>query len=364
MTLQRKLTLVAATGAVALSAGHFVQKQANNRLAEGPAPAEVVISSVTPVAAGPDAVAAQTPAYLPPIMNEATAAAGPTPPEPLASEPSAPAQVEVAATETTTPSATLTAPVPPMIVSATESETNVVAASDATTPQTVPSSEPVIEQADACNTQLDLIAQPGAMIGLTLLSPCHPDQRVVLRHAGLAVTGKTSASGTLFATLPALTAVSVVEVLFPSGEVTTAQIGMPELTQTQRFVVQWQDADSFQLHGFENGAGYDQPGHISAAFPGKPGEGAFITLLGDSTTDLPLLAEAYTFGPDANAQIVLEAAVTESTCGREILGETIMASQGSVEITDLSLAMPDCSAIGDILVLKNLVQDMKLAAVN
>ncbi len=221
-----------------------------------------------------------------------------------------------------------------------------------------------VDEADACSTQLDLIPQPGAMIGLTLLAPCHPEERVVLRHAGLAVTGKTSASGALFATIPALTAVSQVEVLFPSGEVATAQIGMPEITAMQRFVVQWQDGDAFQLHGFENGGGYGQPGHVSASYPGKAGAGAFLTLLGDSTTDLPLLAEAYTFGADFDAQIVLEAAVTEATCGREILGETIIAAEGSVEITDLSLAMPDCSAVGDILVLKNLVQDMKLAAAN
>ena len=357
MNIQRKLTLVAATGAVALSAGHFVQKQANNRMAEGAPPAEVVISSVTPVAAGPDAVAAQAPDYLPPIMNEATAGTQPTLNE-------QPALLAVAATETTAPSSTLTAPEPPLVVNTSEPQTDAVVGADATLPKIAPSDEPVIEQADACTTQLDLIAQPGAMIGLTLLSPCHADQRVVLRHAGLAVTGRTSASGTLFATLPALTAVSVVEAMFPSGEVATAQIGMPDIVQMQRFVVQWQDADAFQLHGFENGAGYDQAGHISASYPGRPGDGAFITLLGDSTTDLPLLAEAYTFGTDANAQIVLEAAVTETTCGREILGETIMAAQGSVEITDLSLAMPDCSAVGDILVLKNLVQDMKLAAAN
>ena len=358
MNLQRKLTLIAATGAVALSAGHFVQKQADNRFAEGQLPPDVVISSVTPVAAGPEAISGASPAYLPPIME--TAVVPPSPPLP---EEQAPPAMEMAQGQSAeAPETDLSAVLVPVPPSTADIPVPAVAAVDGADPLLAP---PVpAQEADTCSTQLDLIPQPGAMIGLTLLAPCHPDERVVLRHAGLAVTGKTSASGALFATIPALTAVSQVEVMFPSGEVTKAQVGMPEITKMQRFIVQWQDGDAFQLHGFENGAGYDQPGHVSASYPGKAGDGAFLTLLGDSTTNLPLLAEAYTFGADTTAQIVLEAAVTEATCGREILGETIMASDGSVEITDLSLAMPDCSAVGDILVLKNLVQDMKLAAAN
>lgn len=330
MNLQRKLTLMVATGAVALGAGHFVQKQANSRMADGNPPAEVVLSSVTPVAAGPDQVASQTPSFLPPLMDA-------TPSE---------AKAEAETAENAAP-------------------TELARAEDAAQPDTA-EVEPFVtaEVVNDCALHLDLLEQPGAMIGLTLLAPCHSDQRVVLRHAGLAVTGKTSASGTLFAVLPALTAVAEVAVLFPSGETAKATIEMPGVADMQRFVVQWQAEDAFQLHGFENGASYGQPGHLSAAYAGSPGQGAFLTLLGDSTTDLPLLAEVFTFGPDKDAQIVLESAVTDATCGREILGETIMAGQGTVEITELSLAMPDCTAVGDILVLKNLVQDMKLAAVN
>ena len=361
MNLQRKLTLIAATVAVALSAGHFVQKQADGRMATAKPPADVVISSVTPVAAGPDALSSPTPAFMPPLMDAnvaqtspATSVADPAPAVELTQSDAAVPVPSTAAPSGVAASEVLTTEILTMGTPASE-----VAATDVLAAEAAP-----IETVDACNTQLDLIPQPGAMIGLTLLAPCNSDQRVVLRHAGLGVTGKTSASGALFAMLPALTAVSEVEVMFPSGDVAKAQIGMPEIAGMQRFVVQWQDTDAFQLHGFENGAGYDQPGHVSASYPGKAGEGAFLTILGDSTTDLPLLAEVYTFGGDKTAQIVLESAVTEATCGREILGETIMADDGSVEITDLSLAMPDCSAIGDILVLKNLVQDMKLAAAN
>lgn len=313
MNIQRKLTLVVATGAVALGAGHIVQQRAAERIA---AAAPVVVSAVEPLAAGPDLPVAPLDAAVPPML--------------------------------VAEAAVLPAPLPALLPE----------------PQVQPDTDTAVADTPNCGRQIDLIAQPGGMIGLTLLAPCNPSERIVLRHSGLAVTGMTGPSGAYFATIPALTATAEVQVLFGSGESVLANIAMPDVTALRRFGVQWQDVDAFQLNAFENGAGYDQPGHISAAFTGKPGDGGFLTILGDSTTDLPLLAEVYTFGTDPKAEIVIEAAVTQSTCAREILGETITMDKGVVETIDLTLAMPDCDAIGDILVLKNPDQDMTLAAAN
>ena len=325
MNVQRKVTLVIATGAIAFGAGHFVQKRAAEHMA---AAAPVVVSAVETLAAGPTDPAA-------PMVVELMAPVSPTVVE----------RAPIPAAPTFVPGAL--APAVANAVADFEPDENLPSSADA---------------ASECSRQLDLIEQPGAMIGVTLLSPCNPNERVVLRHAGLAVTGRTTASGAYFATLPALTAVSEVQVLFASGELASASIDMPDAAALHRFGIQWQASDAFQLNAFENGAGYDQPGHISAAFTGTAGEGSFLSILGDSTTDLPLLAEVYTFGTDPNADMVIEAAVTPETCGREIMGETLAASGGSVEITDLTMAMPDCDAIGDILVLKNPEQDMTLAA--
>ncbi len=319
MNLQRKLTLLVATGALALGAGHVVQKRAAERMAA--AQPDLTVSSITPVAAGPDRV--EIPATAPKVE---------LPPLPVS---------------------VVDAPPAP--------ETPVLAAADPA-PEMQPPVAAAAPEVQDCPVQLSLIPQAGGMIGLSLLAPCHSEERIVLRHAGVAVTGKTSASGAYFGALPALTQTAEVEVLFSSSDRAKAELAIPEAAQLRRFVVQWQDADAFQLHAFESGAGYNQPGHYSAAFAGTPGQGAFMTLLGDSTTDLPLLAEVFTYAPGQDAEIVLEAAVTETTCGREIIGETVMAEAGVVDLADLSLAMPGCEAIGDILVLKNLVQDMKLAA--
>lgn len=310
MNMQRKLAMVVATGALALGAGHVVQTRADNRLAatEG---APLLVSSVTLLAAT-DPVVQMPDLSEPAIVVQPSASAVPV-------EPSAP---------------------------------DVIVAAEAATPA-LPLD---------CPLQLDAIPQSGGLIGLTMLAPCHIGERVVLRHAGLAVTARISESGTLFATLPAFKAEARVEVRFGSGEQTEVTVSVPEAEHLRRFAVQWQDADAFQLHAFEGEASYGAPGHYSAAFTGTIGQGASVMLLGDNSTDLPLLAEVFTFAAGRDAEIVLEAAVTGATCGRELFAETLMAEGGRVDVADLTLAMPGCEAVGDIIVLKNLAQDMKLAA--
>ena len=241
------------------------------------------------------------------------------------------------------------------------------------TPNTV-AATPVLPEpeilADPCPVTLDLMAQPGAILGLTLIAPCHPNARVVLRHAGLAIAVTTTANGALFLDLPGLARDGAVEVMLPDGKTVTAAVALSDLGQVRRFGVQWQADDAFQLHAFEQDAGLET--HVSAQnrqsppIGGLTAKGGYLMQLGDASADLPLLAEVYTFPADAAiaADVVVEAAVTPATCARELLAETLTSTGGAAFVTDLSLAMPECDAVGDFLVLNNLATDPKIAAAN
>ena len=236
-----------------------------------------------------------------------------------------------------------------------------------TDPQPMPA--PVATVVD-CTIGLGLTPQPGAMIGLSLHAPCLPDARVVLRHAGLAVTAQTDARGALTTQLPAFMVQAQVEVMFADGSKADAAITIPDAAQMKRFAVQWQDKDAFAIHAFDGDAAYGDAGDVTAAnpgavpVPGLPVAGGFMTVLGDARVAVPLLAQVYTFPlrPLNVPVVVVEAEVTPATCGRELLGETLTSSAGQVAVMDLSVVMPDCGAIGDFLVLKNLVPDTKIAA--
>jgi hypothetical protein len=324
MDIKRTVIRSVAILAVALSAGYLLQSMARNKAAER----ALVQTDLQPKGIVLLAAGAEITAATPKPKQDAQPALD------LAAFPPLPAQL----------------PVPTVPVVAT-----------------VP--EPVI--ADACATTLDLMVEPPALIGLTLSAPCNINERVVLRHAGLAITARTTATGALFATLPALDKAGEIEILFADGKTATAAIEVPELAELHRFAVQWQDKDTFQLHAFEDGASYGQPGHIFADAPhqpaaGIPAKGGFLTLLGDPETEVPLLAQVFTFAENATTKtrLTIEAAVTPSTCNRELLAETLNSVAGHTEVTDLSMAMPACDAVGDYLVLNNLAQDMNIAAAN
>lgn len=221
-----------------------------------------------------------------------------------------------------------------------------------------------------CTPELSLSPSPGAMINARLSAPCHPETRVVMRHAGLAVTYATDKAGILSVTLPALVPDATVSALFAGGNIVEAAMTLPEAARHQRFGVQWMGGQSFGVDAFENGGDFGLPGHVSAANTQGPADGmmpsnGFLTLLGDDSVENPMLAQVYTFPAGAeDIPVIVEAAITEATCGREILGETIASSHGAVKVADLSVTMPGCDAKGDYLVLKNLVPDLKLAAAN
>lgn len=223
-----------------------------------------------------------------------------------------------------------------------------------------------------CTPTLALTRAPAAMMDLALAAPCNLNARVVIKHAGLTVTGVTDAAGQLKTSLPAMASAAHVTIALPGGVQATADLAVPALADYDRVAVQWQGDDAFQLHAFEFGADYGDAGHVSAATPRTSGyavqaSGGFLTALGNGAVLLPMLAEVYTFptGHSLRSGVVrltIEAEVTPATCGHDMLGETLEAHAGApVKIVALTLAMPGCDAAGDYVILNNLLPDVKIA---
>jgi hypothetical protein len=222
-------------------------------------------------------------------------------------------------------------------------------------PAPIPTPAPEPLAAAACPVTLDVFAETGGMIGFTLTAPCHPNERVVLRHDALAVALRTTATGSLFATIPALTQTGDIALRFADGTEHAGAAPIPELADMRRIAVQWMADDRFALNAFEGGADYGQPGHITA------GAGPLHVALGDPSVDLPMMAEVYTLPAKANPRLTIEATVTATTCGRELIGETLFSDGGKVTVAELTMALPDCDDLGGFVVLNNPLSDMKLA---
>lgn len=197
------------------------------------------------------------------------------------------------------------------------------------------------------------------LLAVSLAAPCHPVERVTIRHAGLLFAMQTDFAGGAAFALPAMTRNAEVSVNFADGETARAVQAVGGLDALKRVAVQWRGRPGLRLNAYENGAAYGEPGHVSAAAPRDPaaGEGGFITVLGDPAVEMPMLAEVYTLptGPAArrvSADLTIEAEVTASGCGRVLHGEALYARAGSDPLRDpLRLAMPGCDAMGDFVML-------------
>ncbi len=348
---------------VAIAASIFVQKLTTDKgTAQLQAAAEVTPTDIVPLAAeaasAMPAAATNTPAVMGAPQTAAVAA------------PILPAQDKAQLAMTTTPAVEPQTKAMPLAVQ----PMTVVLKADAAPSNTLlpETTTPTTQTASTdCTPTLDLLAEDAGIIGLTLIAGCDLNQRVVLRHGGLSVTAITTATGALFASLPAMEKDAKVEVMFADGRTVQSTISIPEMNEMRRFAVQWQSDDAFQIHAFEGTTMYDSEGHVSAKAPHTPliGQGnksGFLTMIGDATVQLPMLAEVYTFPMDAKTkpEVIVEAAVTELTCGRDVLGETLTSIGGEVYITDLTVAMPNCDGVGDFLVLKNLVPELNITASN
>ncbi len=394
MDRKRQLSLVFALIGIALGVGHIVQNGADtSAAAAAPQPTNVDFVSAGPEQTQPQTanVAVRVDVSLPePVQPPKTASAAtgaapatagvldtPAPATDLVIPVAPPVVPQTVSTDPVAPAAPVVTPRPAATFSGAGSDAVAPVITEApslTAPaQSVPQPAPstATETADACAMTMKVALAPQAMIGVSIMAPCAPEARVVIEHEGLTITQKTDATGSVFLAIPAMAVDANVVAYVADADPISESLRVPAMATLRRFGVQWQDKDAFQLHAFENGADYGDAGHLSADDPhtpltGAPPAGGYLTLLGDADVVLPLLAEVYTFPVSgiANSDVLVEAAVTEATCGREMLGETIMTLAGEATTTELTLAMPDCDGVGDILVLKNLVTDLTIAAAN
>lgn len=222
------------------------------------------------------------------------------------------------------------------------------------------------EQID-CAVSAQASAEPKALVALTFSAPCNSTERVTVHHSGLMFTATTDGDGTLSIQVPALVehAVYIIELESGLGAVATTQVS--DLDKIDRVALQWTGSSGFEIHAREFGADYGQGGHVWSGADGT-GRASQVLRLGDAQQLLPRMVEVYSFArdmADTNGTVALsiEAEISSNNCGREISAQTLEIRGGQrLRTRDLVLSMPNCNAIGDFLVLNNLVEDLKIAA--
>ncbi|MEX0284922.1 MAG: hypothetical protein AB3N23_09955 [Paracoccaceae bacterium] len=366
----RKYIVYGGTLACALGVGFFMQYGRDVPQAQAPSLEPVAIKT-QPIEARPVAEPETEVAVAQPVAEEAIepAVAEATPADPnFVAEPDTVVtrndrpRLDAVSLAATQPVATLPRALPdtPQPVAFTGTETDLTAPADPQTPQL------------GCELKAHAVEAEAAMARVTIDATCYPNERVTVHHNGMMFTDVTDANGALELDVPVLTENAVFILAFSNGKGAVAQTKVPSLANYDRVALQWSGLGGFQIHAREYGAGYGDQGHVWSGSPrssaeAMQGAGGFVTRLGDANTLAPQLVEVYTF-PTVTADqsgtvtMSIETEVTENNCGRDVSAQVLRIGPDQTASTrNLVLSVPDCDAIGDFLVLNNLVDDLKIA---
>lgn len=222
-----------------------------------------------------------------------------------------------------------------------------------------------------CEVSLVAQANSAAMVDLDLSATCREQEAVTVRHGELLITETTSNIGRLHLSVPALHENAEFEVTFEDGKKIRASALVPDLSDYDRVAVQWSGDPALGIHALEFGAAYGGSGHVSIAAPrnaeySEQARGGFLTSLGGSDGQRANRAMVYSFpsglmSTGGVVRLSVEAEVTAYNCDNQIEAQALETGPDGVSVVDLTLSMPACDAVGELLVLKNLLRDLKVA---
>ncbi|MEX3017219.1 hypothetical protein [Gymnodinialimonas hymeniacidonis] len=259
----------------------------------------------------------------------------------------------------------------PMAAEPVAPEAMVVPATFDNEPET-PAPETPTELSDLglpCDITLTATAMPAAMVALDVMAPCRTEAAVQINHSGMMFEAQTDALGLLTLDIPAFETPAFFSVTFDDGVEETVLVGLPDLLDFDRIGLTWQGDMGLELHAMEFGAEFGGEGHVWQEAPATAdaaiaGEGGFLTevVVGDSFTQVYTLPRA-TLREGESVRLSIDAPITANNCAASVLARTLRTEgAGPVDITELTFTVPGCDAIGDVLVLQNLLDDLRLAS--
>lgn len=219
------------------------------------------------------------------------------------------------------------------------------------------SAEPTETSAQAidCTPQLEARDTIDALIELSLIAPCHPNERLVVSHSDLAFSAYTNDMGSFSTYLPALTQTARIDVFLGETEFLQTEVDVPEADDHFRVALQWTGDDGFGLHAYHHGADFGSEGHLYAQKPFDSSlEEAFLISLGEKRGPEPMLAEVYSI-PARIAQlerIELELQFDSGQCGQELSAYVLQSGTGiATEIKEARFTTPPCPTENGFLVM-------------
>lgn len=342
-TRARRALMIGSTFLIAIGAGQFMQSSASN---SAPMPEAQPIAQAAMLPNLPS-----SPPLIPQAVQPAEAVrAG----EAVAALPAAPMPANIAEAKDREP---YLLPKEPMVAGIDVVSFNV--GPSAVMPAAVP------QQSHCDVPKLRLTEQPEGVVGVSFNAPCLAGAEVSINQAGAKFKVKTDGEGRYTGIMPALSQTPVVEVSLPDGQLVSQRIILAAIINNERIAVTWEGSKDLTLNAFEYGSEFGGAGHVWAQAPRLPGNavGGYLVRLGDPDLSDPAMADIY-IAPMGMTDVTfdVEAQVTQATCNRDLSASLLRATgSGSLTEESLSIAMPECDAVGDAIIMPLREKDLQLA---
>jgi hypothetical protein len=203
--------------------------------------------------------------------------------------------------------------------------------------------------------ELTLAPAPDAFVTIDLNAPCAANTPFELRQGGIGFDAQTDDAGHWTGAVPALEPEARIDAIFDEGPRATAKVAVPGIASLNRVALSWRSEPTLGLHVFETGAPVGGAGHVFADATRSAGTslGGYLTVLGDDLRPNARFAQIYS-APAGMTEIAFEfaAPVTDATCGTdfEATAQRSLGGRGEAPV-DISIAMPECDAIGDVVLM-------------
>ena len=232
---------------------------------------------------------------------------------------------------------------------------------------------PEMAEKDPCAGNFTAEPMAAAMVTLTIDAPCQAGARVTIHHSGVMFTEVLDADGRLDVLAPAFGEQAIYMAEIFAGQTYVANVEVTSMSFYDRAAVQWIGQTGLQLHALEYGADYGTDGHKWVGNAGDlteatNGKGGFVVALGNADLPDAHIAHVYTFPTgtartQGDVRLSVEAEVSTDNCSRSIEAQSIQyRPETRVRAQDVEIDMPECDDFGGFLVLKNLLEDLTIAA--
>ncbi len=200
----------------------------------------------------------------------------------------------------------------------------------------------------ACAEQIDVTPGPDATFLVEVTAPCRPEEQVLITYAGLAFDMSLSMTGYARAEVPALSYFAELDTVFDDYSVLSADVTAPEIYEYARVAVAWSGSADARLTS-------KAPRHLPVD----------VVTLGDGSGAVAQVL-SHRIAPDARRGVIrlgLVAQVTAINCNTSQEANILQQVPGRpAQRYAMRLAPAGCDRIGDILELKNILPDLKLAS--